>query len=298
MPLKQDGKNIYCIYTGSHIPYFSSSKEHIIPRSLGGTNQLTLRVDRGANSELGNLIDGKLTKDPFINILRLEKNLLGNSKKPIKDYYAKGKIKGTDIDVTAEFTRSGKRAYIEEIIRSRHQTVITRAIIDNMTVQLKLPFDHLLRLTFTAKTLLAAGYFLFGDAFTSFVDHESLRKLMWTCKQEPNLEYPEIPIAPRINEFKDNDTKTLPELICQVDARAVIVFRIVDGNRMEGSMGIGGTWIGTICFNTNTEAFLLNRSAFHMPSNPELYDLGHVVFLENEGMLLMSYRELIQSVGL
>jgi hypothetical protein len=30
-----------------------------------------------------------------------------------------------------------------------------------------------------------------------------------------------------------------------------------------------------------------------MSGNPELYDLGHVVILEKEGMYLMSYQELI-----
>jgi hypothetical protein len=52
---------MYCIYTNREISEQDSNCEHIIPLSLGGSNEFVIPVSTKFNSELGSKVDGELS---------------------------------------------------------------------------------------------------------------------------------------------------------------------------------------------------------------------------------------------
>jgi|GEM_PF-1957505 len=61
-------KDFYCIYTGKSCPEDERSDEHIIPYSLGGSNQLVVRdVSRKGNNDAGSSADALLINSWFIS---------------------------------------------------------------------------------------------------------------------------------------------------------------------------------------------------------------------------------------
>lgn len=57
----------YCIYTGQHCPEADRSDEHIIPYSLGGSNQLVTRdVSKKGNNDAGSSVDALLINSWFV----------------------------------------------------------------------------------------------------------------------------------------------------------------------------------------------------------------------------------------
>lgn len=44
---------MYCIYSGKEIDEINSNIEHIIPLSLGGCDELIIRVEKNINSDIG-----------------------------------------------------------------------------------------------------------------------------------------------------------------------------------------------------------------------------------------------------
>ena len=80
---QDDKEMIYCPYTDCDISEDQASSEHIIPLSLGGIGGLEIDVDRDANSQLGNELDGALANDFFVSIRRTEHNARGHSRKDL-----------------------------------------------------------------------------------------------------------------------------------------------------------------------------------------------------------------------
>ena len=75
---------MYCIYSGKEIDDQDTNIEHIIPLSLGGSNDFTINVSEKLNSYLGSKIDGKLTQDFLVNMDRVHYAGKGHSKKEAK----------------------------------------------------------------------------------------------------------------------------------------------------------------------------------------------------------------------
>lgn len=66
--MNMSNNDFYCIYTGQNCPESDRSDEHIIPYSLGGSNQLVTRdVSRKANNDAGSSVDALLINSWFIS---------------------------------------------------------------------------------------------------------------------------------------------------------------------------------------------------------------------------------------
>ncbi|SDG09009.1 HNH endonuclease [Limimonas halophila] len=88
----------YCIYSknriynDSHDSTYKASKEHIIPRSIGGSNKfVTFDVSAKCNNDLGSSIDASYLKDPIVSM-------------------AANQIGLSDLDLSVFSTGSGKNA--------------------------------------------------------------------------------------------------------------------------------------------------------------------------------------------
>ncbi|MCX5887193.1 MAG: hypothetical protein NT096_15000 [Proteobacteria bacterium] len=76
----------WCPYLGEELPEDSFNEEHIIPLSLGGSNKLTIDVEKKINAELGRKLDSKIGKAPIVSSARKHYSLKGRSKlEPRKD---------------------------------------------------------------------------------------------------------------------------------------------------------------------------------------------------------------------
>jgi hypothetical protein len=75
---------MYCIYTDKEISHKEATKEHVIPLSLGGSDEFVISVDRNTNAEIGSKIDGALANDVGMQFLRKAHDLRGHSNKEVK----------------------------------------------------------------------------------------------------------------------------------------------------------------------------------------------------------------------
>lgn len=83
---------MYCPYHGlDHSPETIFTDEHVLPYSIGGSSQLTIRVCKEANDKCGDGIDGPLVNNFFIAAERLFRNIKGHGGTPPR-WDIKGKI--------------------------------------------------------------------------------------------------------------------------------------------------------------------------------------------------------------
>lgn len=170
---------IYCIYTDKEIPESESNKEHILPLSLGGSNELVIRVHKETHARIASSIDGKIANDFLVQLLRKKNEAKGHSKKPAVATARNSKIVSSDSPIQVNFTKNGIVLY--DPISKKH---IYPNEYDKIGLVSKLRLDRFIRLRFAGKALLGAGYFTYGDIFRHKADHYSLRETMNTTIQK------------------------------------------------------------------------------------------------------------------
>ena len=162
---------IYCPYTDCDISEDQDSSEHIIPLSLGGIGGLEIDVDRDANSQLGNELEGALANDFFVSIRRTEHNARGHSRKDLWAISKKATY-GDDERLAQVQIHRYHGLKVWDVIDGEYKNVF-ESVTFNTSVDLNLP------IRFTAKVALSAGHFVYGDLFHQHVDHHQLRDIMW-----------------------------------------------------------------------------------------------------------------------
>ena len=161
---------IYCPYTDRELPESQTSREHIIPLSLGGVDGFEIPVDAASNSMVGTNLDGALANEFFIALRRTEYDTRGHSgKEPMATI--KNATYGDD-DRPAQVHLHRKRGLNVWDVRDRE----TKTNVGSVCFKTFLNFD--LPVRFTAKVALAAGYYIYGDLFREHVDHRQLRDVM------------------------------------------------------------------------------------------------------------------------
>ena len=275
-------KEHYCIYTNKFLSFKETSPEHIIPLSLGGCNDFCIRVDKVKNTELGSRIDGKLTNDNFISSIRRHKDFRGHSGKIPETKWTKTKIKGTDKPLQLIFR--GKESWFFDPIEKRK---LSENETKDLNFESTFKFDKDIRMLFTAKVILSAGFFVYGETFKKFADHESLRKLMNYKLTESKEDLGKIPIR-LIDPFhkfpeRDKGMKEVYESICKATDSSCVIFMLSNEN-IIGSVGIGGEYIGTINFKADTSKF----------PNEKKFRLGHVLGIQDNELRRSSFYKMVE----
>jgi len=198
----------YCIYSknriynDSHDSTYKASKEHIIPRSIGGSNKfVTFDLSAKCNNDLGSSIDASYLKDPIVSMAA---NQIGLSDLDLPVFSTgSGKNAKFKVDksgqVHTEFkldvnTEYREKCNIEEISGSRNEAekVISGKINKNGKIydekgkkietleQARLSYkvqqeshfqgsfsvDFILHIQMMSKILLGTGHSLFGREWT------------------------------------------------------------------------------------------------------------------------------------
>ena len=158
---------MYCIYSGEEIDISKSNIEHIIPLSLGGCDEFTIRVDKNTNSRIGSKIDGKLTQDFLVALNRINAGEKGHSKK--EPMYNVPSSTKDGAPLISTFTNKSLRLFDP---KEREYV----QYVGPITMRTVLDMD--LRIKFVAKVTLATGFFLFGKSFEDYTDCDALRMIV------------------------------------------------------------------------------------------------------------------------
>ncbi len=266
---------IYCIYTDKTVEEEETNLEHIIPLSLGGCNDFIIKVDAQKNADLGSSVDGKLSNDFLVSLIRRRHDYKGHSKKTVEPTLKKSKIATSDTSETPAQVKFLKDKI--EVFNPIEKRILTEEEVKGINIKSTFQFDRFLRICFTAKVVLAAGYFVYGETFRKYADHDSLRKLMNLNITETKESLRNIPlrVVDKFHSIPENDKGMVGiyELICQAIGGSCVIFMLSTDN-IIGSVGIGGEFIGSVNFKADAAKF----------PNEDDYRLGHIVGVQ-EGKL-------------
>lgn len=275
----------WCPYTDLELPEEAMNSEHIIPLSLGGSNQFCIPVEKNFNAKVGSKVDGVLAND-FLTLMRrhefdarghsnttptvlLKKSHLGDEKRPI------------------QVTLRGKEGILVwDAMTKRH---LEPREIGGTTISSQFNIDAHGRKRFVAKVALSAGYFIYGELFRTHVQHNELRALMNFSSESKREDFENFGLR-GYDEFSpaekaDKEQNELLSLFCQLIKGSCVIAGLGPSNIVI-SVGILGKWIGSLNIPAVTDSFPLEGG----------HDLGHVVALCDGKMATLSYRQLAKDV--
>lgn len=272
---------IYCPYTDTEIDVNSSSAEHIIPLSLGGSNDFTIPVGKEYNSKIGSDIDGDLANDFLVLFRRRNFDARGHSKKKPKVIVKKSSMEGENRPVQVEFSENEGLLVYDPVQRrelSKHE-------ISGKNFNSQVKISRFGRIKFAAKVALSGGYFAFGEWFRKNVTHEELRAVMEFNPKSKKNDFSEFDLKV-YDEFtqadeKDSEQYALNKLFCEIVHGSCVYF--IPGPKNLGIIvGVLGQYVATLNVPANTSDFPFT----------ELNDLGHAIVIESGQAKRISYRDL------
>ena len=274
---------LYCIYTDKEILKENSNTEHIIPLSLGGSNDFTINVDKEFNSKVGSEIDGALSNDFIMNMIRSKRGIYGHSKKAAEMIWKKSCLNGdptqpiqvtfpADLNENVKMWNPKTRSYLPQ-----EQT-------GGAKIESKFIIDRFIRVKFAAKVALGAGHFAYADLFRQYIDHPSLRAVLntdFSKVKEINLKGVNLGVSDPFTPIPEKD-KGLTEMfraMCKM-LDTCVLFLLCTENLII-TIGIMGEWIATLNVQGKTEYF----------PNAGEYDLGHVISIHNRTVSRRAFRQ-------
>lgn len=284
MSCLRTGTEVWCPYTDRVLSFEHCTPEHIIPLALGGCDQLTIPVDRQANSLLGHEIDGALTKDLGIQIRRREFSALGHSGK-IPQAIARVASYGDDRR-PAQIQFNGKNPL--KIWDAKQKRTLSEQEAVGQRLSFTLHLNMIARVRFVAKVALSAGYHVYGDCFRHHADHDAARRLM-NVRKFTDLETALDQCMARGNwdtiprqEWWDVDDSVEQALCRRTNGSSVIFVPDADA-RLLVTVGILGAWIGSMTIPVEVDNFPLDGD----------HDLGHVTAVIDGQVRRYPYRQYV-----
>jgi hypothetical protein len=277
---------MYCIYTDTEITKKTSSEEHIIPLSLGGSNAFTIIVDKEFNSKVGSEIDGKLSNDFIINMARSKRGIRGHSNKMVEMIWKQSNLNG-DSTQPIQVTFPPNLNENVKIWNPKTRKYFPPEQTSGAKIQSKFILDRLIRVKFASKVALGAGYFVYGDLFRQHIEHSLLREVLAKDFFSVNKEHllgmnlgvsdPFTPI-----QEKDKGLTGMFRAMCEM-LDTCVLFLLCTENIII-TVGILGEWIATLNVPGKTEYF---------PNSGD-YDLGHTLSINNQNVTRRSFREMAE----
>lgn len=271
-------RTIYCPYTDQEINESETSKEHIIPLSLGGANGFEIPVNSVFNSQVGSSLDGALANEFLVSFRRTKYNARGHSgKEPVatvkKATYGDGRLAHVHFH-----QKNGLRVWD---VRERKLKQFTGPVRIKTTVSVDLP------IRFTAKVALGAGYFVYEHLFRKYVDHRQLRDVMnidpailqvSKSRSSFGLEHLTLRVDGYFSKPSSGILRVVREFCSAVNGSVVV---LMPGDGCLGvAVGILGQYVGMVNVPANTVSF---------PNHGD-YRWGHVVAIVRGEVWRSSWR--------
>lgn len=274
---------IYCPYTDQDIPEERVNVEHIIPLSLGGVDDFTIRVDPTFNSKAGSKLDGALSNEFLFSLLRTEYDARGHSGKKPNAIIKKAHYGSDKRPAQVYFHKKDGLSLWDAKDREVKEGVSEFHISTQLDIDLPVRF--------TAKVALGAGYFTYGDMFRRHVDHRQLRDAMNIdpvnldpdkSLDEQGLGHLTFQAESYFDEVSQESSPShyFVRSFCSNTNGSVVV--LMPGPSFLGvAVGILGFFVGIIKVPANTATF----------PNQEEHFLGHVLEISGKSLRCYSWAE-------
>ena len=266
----------YCIYSDKVLADEEMSEEHIIPLSLGGSNDFVIKVGRKINNDWGSFVDGKFSQDFLIKSRTMQSNSRGHSKKAPR-INLQGKINDDPIIWTLKKTNS-------EV----YDPVNHKRLNGKLTFEVKMSIDLHIRTRFASKICLATGYFLWKDLFVTYANCQSLRDAILYNKTTPASK--SLRFYDNLHPVRECDQimhKTVSFVLKNLYPLDSLIFIGYAEDRIIATIFIHGKFIATI----NFEAFV-----DQLPKDGN-HDLGCVLICHDGNLIIRSFRSCLEEIS-
>ena len=271
---------VWCPYTDRDLPEAETTREHIIPLSLGGMNGFELPVCRLFNSRAGSSIDGVVANDFLILTQRNKLDVRGHSgKRPV--YVAK-RSRDADTGHPVQLILDQTEGLKVWCSRSREY------VSGGSKLEFSFNMDLDLDLRFVAKVALAAGYFVYGDLFRKNVRHDELRTIMNTRASDlgDGIYSIETLADGRFSEGGGERVEIIRALCRAVPKHSVV--GLVPGPANLGIfVGVLGHYMGLLNVPAVTTSF----------PNAQAYHWGHVISPQDGTLMRLSFRRALEQLA-
>lgn len=274
---------VWCPYSDAEVDFEATSPEHIVPLSLGGSNQFVIPVKASTNSNVGGLIDGAIAND-FLTLVRRNRfDARGHRGKPPKVLVRRASLGIAKRPVQINLYEDNEQFMWDSVGRR----YLDEHEFSGQTFSLNVQLNWFAHLRFLAKVVLSAGYFIYGDLFKEYAAHKDVRLLMNADTAESAAKILRNSKLRGYSEFSeieagDESDNRLHSYLCEsVDGSVVIA---VPGDRnIVFIVGILGKMVGELNVPADTTNFPLDRE----------HDLGHVILLSNKTMRQLAFRQFL-----
>ena len=272
----------YCPYTDREIPEAQSSREHIIPLSLGGVDGLEIPVDRAFNSKVGSKLDGSLANEFLFALKRTKFDARGHSGKKPTALIKKAKYGKDSRPAQVHFhSKDGLKVWDSR----------DRAFKDRVpSFEISGTIDIDLPVRFAAKVALAAGYYVYGNLFRDHVDHQQFRDVMNTdvrkldltkSADDLGLDHLTLRVDSYLREVPyepAHDALNSIRVYCSSVESSVVV--LAPGYDCFGvGVGVLGQYVATVIASAQTDSF---------PNDGD-YAWGHVLAVDGKTLKRCSW---------
>lgn len=273
--------NTYCIYSDREVPEDETNLDHIIPLSLGGCNELTIRAAVVENSRLGAEVDGALTNDPIIALIRSKLGVGGHGSAPDGVAWKKSFLNG-DPARPVQIRLPADPAVPLEFWDAKARRMLSREETENVPFKTHLQMDRFSRLRFVAKVVLGAGYFVYGDTFRFHADHRAIRHVVNLDPQDKNVDWAglDIQVIDQFTPVSEHDKGLTAHFRAFAQQLGASVSFLVCAENIIASVGIFNQWLGAVNFKTDSSQF---------PFSDGDHRLGQVLSVQNRRLTRRSF---------
>ena len=232
---------VYCIYTDTEVTDTSGNYDHIIPLSLGGSNDFCVWSELNFNSKIGSKVDGALPNDALIMLARRDADARGHSGNEVLPAWKKTTFEGRPVQVSW-----GEEVKVWD---SRARACLDPNDFLNKPMESRWIYNPFARSKFTAKVALGGGYFLFGDSFLGATDCNELRRML-AADDLTKFRTTFVAHDPVLKGHWPTDIIAF-RLMCEFKGRStLIVIPMADGIAFH--LGVLGMYVGSIFCAGNT----------------------------------------------
>ena len=276
---------VWCPYTDKEVPWTDTTKEHVVPLSLGGVNEFHVRTDAKPNSDLGSRIDARLADEFLVKQRRNQLGATGHSgKHPVVTFKHSQLESGEPVQVT--FDRGDIRIWSPR----RRQDIAVGSDVQ-IRSRFKIHVDTSVR--FVAKVALSGGYFVYGDLFRQAVAHDETRCIMdlelanVTPEEKEQLLRRAATMGIRGEDWlraQDDPDVEVFRLLSQTYGNSTVVGFVPSTSSLIVFVGVLGLYVGLIDAVADTTEFPTDGT----------HDLGHVMVLREGKIERQSLRDAVR----
>ncbi|MFL8963946.1 hypothetical protein ACKAW1_19900 [Xanthomonas vasicola pv. vasculorum] len=166
-------QTFWCPYTNQDLSLGQTSSEHIVPKSLGGSNAFQLPVCASYNSKEAAKIDSKMADEFLMLFRRSHFDARGHSRTAPTPVIRRAQLAdGRPVQIS--FVKDeGMKVY-----DLRMRQYLDESEMTDLSVKGSFRVERSTRLKFMCKAALSAGARIYGDYFRTHFDHKSLREGM------------------------------------------------------------------------------------------------------------------------